>query len=467
MLPRKLTAALTLRSGAADYSTEQGRSDERHRRVLWSAVASIMAKVLSVLTALISVPLTLHYLGAERYGMWLTMSSLVAMLAFADLGVGNGLLNAVAQASGKDDRGGIKAYVSSGFLTLSGVAIVILLVFAAIYKVVEWPKVFNVKSVEAGAEAGPALAVFVVCFALAIPMGIVQRVQLGLQRGFLASLWQCLASVLGLLGVLLAIELKASLPWLVMAYVGTPLLAAMVNTVIYFGWTASAICPSWRSASVLASKRILKTGVLFLVLQIVVAVAYTSDGIIVAQLLGASAVADYAVPEKMFGVGSSILAMMLAPLWPAYGEALARGDHGWVRKTLKRSLYIGILASALVSSVLVLAGPRIMQLWVGGLMTPSLALLLGLGVWKVFETGGNALAVYLNGANVVGVQVVISIAMAITSVGLKLVLIPKLGVAGVPWATTIAFFVCAVIPYSFILPKLLARHHAPAVHGAD
>lgn len=455
-------AALALRPGIVDYSTEQGRADERHRRALLSALASMAAKVLSVLTALISVPLTLHYLGAERYGMWLTMSSLVAMLAFADLGVGNGLLNAVADANGKDDKTQIRAYVSSGFLALSGVAFFILIGFAAIYPLVEWPAVFNVKSIAASEESGPALAVFVICFAIAIPMSIVQRVQMGLQRGFLASLWQCAASLLGLLGVVLAIKLEASLPWLVLAYLGAPLMAGVVNSIVYFGWMQPDIRPAFGTSSMAASRRILKTGMLFLVLQVVVAVAYTSDGIIVAQLLGASAVAEYAVPEKMFGVGAAILAMMLAPLWPAYGEALARGDHAWVRGTLKKTLVIAVVASMLVSGMLILTGAQIMHFWVGDMMNPPLALLVGLGIWKVFETSGNALAVYLNGANVIGVQVVISVMMAICSVSLKLLLIPMMGIAGVPWATALAFFVCAVVPYYFILPKLLAEHKGAA-----
>ncbi len=104
---------LSLLLHSFDVSTAEGRAKERQRRVALSALASALAKVISVSTALISVPLTLHYLGAERYGMWMTMSSLVAMLGFADLGIGNGLLTSVASAHGRDDRAKIKAYVSS------------------------------------------------------------------------------------------------------------------------------------------------------------------------------------------------------------------------------------------------------------------------------------------------------------------------------------------------------------------
>ena len=79
-----------------DTATQEGRAKERHRRIVLSAIASAMAKIISITTALISVPLTLHYLGPERYGMWMTISSLAALLAFADLGIGNGMLNAIA-----------------------------------------------------------------------------------------------------------------------------------------------------------------------------------------------------------------------------------------------------------------------------------------------------------------------------------------------------------------------------------
>ena len=72
---------------------------------------------------------------------------------------------------------------------------------------------------------------------------------------------------------------------------------------------------------------------MFLVLQLGVSIFYGSDNIIITHLLGPDAVAGYAVPERMFSLISTLLAMALMPLWPAYAEAAARGDHSWVRRT--------------------------------------------------------------------------------------------------------------------------------------
>ena len=61
--------------------------------------------------------------------MWMAMSSLVAMLGFADLGIGNGLLNAISDAHGRDDRGDAARYVSSAFFSLVAISLVALVAF--------------------------------------------------------------------------------------------------------------------------------------------------------------------------------------------------------------------------------------------------------------------------------------------------------------------------------------------------
>jgi O-antigen/teichoic acid export membrane protein len=438
-----------------DTTTEAGRAQERHRRVALSALASALAKIISVSTALISVPLTLHYLGPERYGLWMTISSLVAILAFADLGIGNGILNVIAAAHGRDDRAAIKRYVSSGFYVLSAVAVGLLVLFAVAYRFVSWPALFNVKTTLAQQEVGPAVAVFFACFALAIPVAIVQRVQMGLQRGFLASLWQCVASVLGLVGVVIAIRHEAGLPWLVLAFMGAPLIASAVNSLLFFGRTEPALAPARAAVSKDAAWQLLRTGSLFLVLQVVAAVAYASDNFIIAHLLGVPAVADYAVPERMFSLITVVLAMVLAPLWPAYGEAIARGDAAWVRRTLRRSVTTAVALSAICAFSLVLLGPWLIEAWVGKAVMPSVVLLMAFAVWKTVEAGGNALAVFLNGAHVVKAQVVMAILTAGVALPLKIVLVKSVGVAGAVTATVVAYLVFTALPIYFLLPRIV------------
>ena len=441
-----------------DQGTPEGRANERHRRMALTAAASALAKMLTVGSALVSVPLTLGYLGRERFGMWMTISSLIAMLAFADFGIANGVLNTVSSAHGRDDDQAIRRAISSGFFLLSAIGATLLLAFAAIYAYVPWASFFNVTTPQAAAEAGPALAVFVCCFAANIPLALVQRAQIGLQKGFIASLWQCAGSICGLLGVLWAIHAQASLQGLVLAMAGVPVLSAILNSLHFFLRARPDLLPRRAHVSARQCQQLGATGSLFFVLQIVVAVAYSSDSFIIAQLKGAGAVADYAVPEKLFSLVPLIMTMVLMPLWPAYGEAIARGDIAWVRITLKRSITLAVASATILVVLLVLLAPQILRWWVGSAIVPPLLLLIAFGVWKVVEAAGNASAMFLNGSGVVRLQVWCAICTAVAAVSLKLTLVPLVGLSGVIWASIISYLICTALPIGLKLPALLRRH---------
>lgn len=449
---------LIIRLAAFDTSTEEGRSNERHRRILLTALAAIFSKIVSIGTVFISIPLTLHYLGAERFGLWMTISSVVALLSFADLGIGNGLLNAISEANGRDDLKAIRCYLSSALAILSGIAGLILLVFyIMIHPFVPWDDFFNVKSPLAIEEASAAIAVFVLCFALNIPAGIIQRVQLGLQMGFVSNLWQAAGSILGLISILVVIYFEMGLPWLVGGIAGAPIVAAFLNGLYFFSRVKPEIKPGFALICRSAMKKVAHTGLLFLVLQISISVAYASDNVVIARILGAEAVAQYAVPEKMFSVIPILLGMALAPLWPAYGEAMSRGDSQWIKKIFKKSLFLALSFSSISVIILIFSGHTLLSLWVGRDIHPPFLLLLGFGLWKVCEACGVALAMLLNGANIIRIQVILSSLFATISIFLKTLLIEKIGIAGAVWATVIAYTFIIILPYSFLFPRLLRR----------
>ncbi|MER9829155.1 hypothetical protein NKJ51_12310 [Mesorhizobium sp. M0134] len=412
-----------------------------------------MAKVVSVGSGLITVPLTIGYLGPELYGMWATIVSFIAILSFADLGLGNGVLSGVADAAGRDDLATARRYVSSGYLALTLIAGVFAVVFAITFPLVEWSSFFNVKTPLAMSEAAPAVAVFAACFICGIPLAVVQRVQLGMQRGFLAAAWQCVSGLLTLVGLLAAVFLEAPLPWLILVFAGVPVLVNALNSFTFYRNIGRAVAPSVRLASWIAGRRIARIGSLFFVLQVVVAVAYASDTFLVAHLVDASSVASYNVPERMFGMVSIVIGMALTPLWPAYGEAIARGDHGWVRQTLRRSLITAVPIAAAATIAIAIVGPYLLSLWVGDKIMIVPGLLWGFALWKTVETAANTFGAFLNGSNVIMQQVVISILTAIAALSLKLYLVPLYGVAIVPWSTAAAFLAFTILPYTIWLTR--------------
>jgi O-antigen/teichoic acid export membrane protein len=441
---------------AHDRATAEGRARERQRRAMLASGAAAMAKGVRVLTTFASVPLAIGYLGAERYGLWLTISSVAAFLTFADLGLGNGLLNAVSEADGRDDRDESARAVSSAFFMLLGVAVLFAVCGVIAYPLVAWDRVFNVTSPLAVAEAGPAVAVFVACFLVSVPLGIVERVQLGLQQGFANSLWEGLGSVIGLAGVVAAIRLRMTLPWLVFAMSGGPAIALLLNAWVLFWRQRPWLRPSASRYSRDAAGRMLRLGALFLVLQVVSATAFFSDNLVAAHVLGAAAVTQYAVPRRMFDAVAMVVGMYVTPLWPAYGEAITRGDVPWVRRTLVRSTAGVALFAFGCGVVLVTFGRPILHLWAGPLVTPPLSLLAGFGVFTVLASAGSAVAAFLNGIGRLRFQVVVAIVMGVAALTLKIALARSVGLSGIIWGTVVAYTVCAAIPIARYIPRLMA-----------
>jgi O-antigen/teichoic acid export membrane protein len=438
-------------------SGEHERGAERNRRALVTGGAATIARVVQMGTSLVTVPFTLRYLGNERFGLWMTISSVLAMAAFADFGVGNGVLNTVARAFGKDDVEGVRRAVSSGFAVLSSIAVLLLFSFFAVYRFVNWADFFRVVSTQARSEAGPALAVFATCFALNISMDVVQRVQLGLQQGYRYGLWQLAGSMAGLVGVLGGIRFHVSLPVLVVAIAGAPIFATTLNTVHFFGFVHPELRPRWKLVSREVISQIGRLGGLFFFLQVVVAVSFSADNFIIARTLGAVNVPEYSIPQRMFSVISMFVAMMVSPLWPAYGEALSRGHIGWVRRTLFRSLLLVFGGGCLASGTMLLLSRRLIFWWVGTHVSPPMFLLAGMAIWTVLECCGTTLAMFLNGASVMRFQIVTGSLFGIACLTTKIVMVRRFGIAAVPWSTAGTYLLFSAIPCVVFVHRFFRR----------
>jgi O-antigen/teichoic acid export membrane protein len=438
-----------------DTDTAEGRSKERYRRAALTALASGLAKGVTILTMLVSVPLTLYYLGTERYGMWMTISSLVMMMGFADLGLGLGLMNVINEAHGTEDRQAATSYVSSAFFMLLFIGTLLVAFFSLVYPYIPWPRLFNVKTAQASREAGPAMAVFFMCFAANLPLGIIQRVQRGYQEGFFNSIWESVGKILGLLGLLLVIYLRAGLLWLVLAVTGAPLVAALGNGAVLFGHNRPWLRPRWHSFSREAAGRIFHLGIYFFALQFAAAVIFQSHNFILAQTLGPEAVTQYAVPARLFMVLPLIMGFFLEPLWPAYGEAMARRETAWVKKTFYRSVLGAPLISLPITVVFVLCSPHLIKIWVGPKIEPGWPLLIGLGLWTIILVMGSACSMILNAANIFRFQIICFSLVCIVGISASITLIYIIGIPGVIYGTSLAYLIFFLIPAYFHISKLL------------
>lgn len=456
-----------LRFTAFETGTEEGRSQERHRHIAWTTVTAGASKAAAAAAMLISVPLTLGYLGPERFGLWMAVSAVIAMLGFADFGLGNGILNAVSHASGRNDYRSIHQSVSNGIVMLTAIGALILVVFLSIYQYVPWPTVFNVKTETAGIESGPVVLVLVVCFVATLPLGATQKIQLGLQQGYWGNLWEAVGSVIGLLGIVVAIRFEAGLPLIALSMAGAPLIFRAVNTLVFFGHQETALRPRFAHFDFGVIQRLVRTGFLFFVLQLAVIVGFQSDNIIIARILGVEAVAGYDVALKLSTLPAMFIGLVVVAQWPAYGEALTRGDSDWIRRTFIRTIRLSMLFAVPFALVLFTWGDTLIRVWAGPEVVPSTALITGMSIWSVLLMLGSVVAALLNGLHVVKFQAINALLMATANILLSIYLVGKIGVVGAIIGTISAYTIFSLLPSWYYIRRHIGVFSAASSRRAQ
>jgi O-antigen/teichoic acid export membrane protein len=421
-----------------------------------TTITSGIAKAIGILASLISVPLTYRYLGPERYGIWMVLISIITAMSFADLGIGNGLMNAVSEAYGKDDRRLAQEHVTSALALMLLIGFIFAVAGAVGYQLVPWPRLLNVKSPAAAAEGARAFLVLYASFVVNLPLGVIARAQAGLQKAYTAQIVNAAGSMLSLSAILVVVWLSGSLVWLVFAFVSTATAATLLNGWLLFRefpW----LLPARHAFSSAAARKIFDLGILFFVLQCAFVLSYTSDNVVIAQVLGVAAVAVYAVPQKLFSSISTVVSMAINPLWPAYGEAISRGDVAWVRRTFFASLFAILAFTIPVCIVLVLLGPFILRAAVGKSFHAPLGLLIVLAVWAVTWALTTAVTAFLNGAGVLKEQAGIVVIASICNLGLSIYLTIHLGVIGVCLGSILTQLFIISPAYFFLVRGLLRR----------
>lgn len=450
-------AALRWAPGTSQESHTHERSRERNRRALLGAGSGLLSRGLSAAVLLAAVPLVGHRFGSEGLGLWVLLVTGVALLGFVDLGLGNGLLNVLAPALGRRDHNLARRAVSSAFFCLLGLSAMVAVGYFTFARTLPWARILGVEGPRAG-DARMVVSLFVASVVVSMPLAVGQRVRAAYQESWAAGLTTAAGNLLSLVGLGVAAATHAAFPVFVLAGLGGVPLAYLVEDIWVFSRAHADLRPRLAQVEWALAIELARTGFLFFVLAVAGAVAYQSDTIVISHYLGANQVAPYAIPLRLFSIAPAVAAAVVMPLWPAYGEALARGDTGWVSTTVRRS-FVATGAIVIVPSLvlLVATGPvlRLLGKQVAG---APVTLFLGLAAWAVVSAASTTLGMFMNGARVVAPQIAAAAAMMTANLALSIAWVRPFGIAGPIWASVLTQVFLVLIPESMVAHRIWRRY---------
>jgi O-antigen/teichoic acid export membrane protein len=443
-LPRQLASVLKaylspqrLKTLFTRSSADPGR--ERYRRAGMTASTSYIGKALYILMGFVSVPLTVHYLGAERYGVWLTISSLCLWVALTDFGLaGTALVNVLSEAVGNDDREAARHYAASAFWALVTIALVIGTVFLAAFNSIPWRAVFHVSDATSIRELESTCALVMTLFVINLPLSLLGSLYNAHQEGYLANIWGATGAVVSLLGLIVVTRLHGGLPQLVVAIAGVPVFVVLANAYYVFVCRYPWLAPAPSAVRWSCIRRLLKLGGKYMIMQLASLGIYQSQAMIITQMLGPSQVVIFVVTYKVIALPVDLAYMGTVPFIAAFGEARARRDWNWVKGAYKNATFASIGLGLPLAVALALVAKPLILLWAGPSAVPDPHLVLWLFIYTAVGVCLMASGVLLTGVERLDPLALSIILCSIGCVVLGILFAPWWGLSGVAFAMAIS-----------------------------
>ncbi|HEY6213494.1 MAG TPA: MATE family efflux transporter, partial [Vicinamibacterales bacterium] len=396
---------------------------------------------LAIVSGIVLVPMTLAYIGARNWGLWLAGCEVLNYGGMLDLGVLSVLPWLFAEAHGRRDRAAMQRLVSHGLWLGIIVSLFVFGVMTVAWRVLPSRLFLTAADV---AVVGPPLALMVVLSTIYSPLGVFRAVLESQQdvtyvgtvtilKGLLAVILTVVLLVAGY--GLYALALAAALPSFAM--------------LIAFAIRARAIAPDLRPSLLRPTREELRplfaNGVGSWLSDVGWQMLNASTGIVITYLGNPGWVAVYACTSKLGG-----MSMNLAWVLPDSGQiGLAQlfGEGQPARRlrdVVGMMLKLHLLFAGIAAIGLLMFNPAFVTRWVGITMFHGIRLNAVLAVGVVLFSIVHGL---ITSAAVLGNRLQVGVVIFVNGLlqaALAVVLGHRLGLMGVPVAALVASAVTAL-----------------------
>ena len=406
---------------------------ERSVLVKKNVLLSFILQGLSVLCSFLLVPLTLNYLKADEYGVWLTLNSIITWINVCDIGIGMGLKNKLAEALAHEDYELGKRYVSVTYIVLTLIMAVFFAVFIIVNHFLDWCNILNIHSITSE-ELSIVVIVVVSFFCINFIIKTIGVILAADQRIAFSSLMGVIGSVISLLVIWILTKVtEPSLMKVACVFSAVPVAVMLGGSFILFRGRYSRIKPDRKLFDWASAKELVNLSITFFILQVAGIITFTTANIIITQTIGPEEVTVYNICFKYFNIITLAFNLVLGPMWPAYTNAYALGDLSWIKSGLKKSRLIWALLSG-AALIMLACSPIVYKIWIGDSVQIPFALSLVMAIYVIVGNWNNIFAQMLAGVGKIRLSIINSILNALVFIPLSIYMSRKLGVMGVTLA---------------------------------
>jgi O-antigen/teichoic acid export membrane protein len=430
--------------------------DPRVQGILRGSFTGLLSRGVTLLTSAITLPLTVRYLGAQEYGVWITISGSVAMLAVLDLGLASTLTNRIAEAGARGDEALGQRYYATAFWLTAAIALCLGLVLALVLPRVNWMYLFHLHDPQLALAAGQCVFIACISSLIALPLNLVTRVLGGYQQLHLANYFVMTNSILTLIAIGGGVLLRFSLVHLMLCYCVFTNLGLFALNLWFCFYRRPTLRPlPWKLRPRYA-RELFGEGTLFFVIQLCNIVVFNSDNLVITHYLGADKVTPYSVAWRLITYATLLQQLIMPAAWPALTDAYYRNDMDWLRATYRSITRKSIVAVTVFALAIGLFGRTLVHFWIGPAAVPDKSLMWLMAFWAVLVSVTSNQALLLTAVGKMRLETTVAVLAAVTNLALSIYLVQRLGAPGVIIATISSFLIIMVGPQEWEVRRVLA-----------
>lgn len=395
-------------------------------------------KILVALISLQLIPATLGYVESAQYGIWITLSSIVAWMIYFDMGLTHGFRNSFAEAKAKGDTKLANEYVSTSYALLTIIFLSLLVILLVANNWINWCSVLNVDEALEGTLHN-VFSVIIIFFSAQMVFNLISTLLLADQKPAISAMIITIGQLLSLIVIyILAIFTKGSLLHLAFALMGVPTLSLIIITIIFFKTKLKEYAPSLKKVNWKLSKNIIGLGSKFFIIQLSMLFVFQFSNIVLSRILGPDAVTEYNITYRYFSLIYIAMSVLFIPFWSAFTEAYTKGEQGWMKSTYQKLSKIWCLTIVLFAILLIIS-PFVYKYWLAGKIDINIGLSIAMGLNMIILSRANLYMTCINGTGKIFMQMLIYLIFALISIPMMFYFTKLWGYYGILIVTSMVY----------------------------
>ncbi len=318
----------------------------------------------SIATGILMVPLTLHYVGARPWGLWLATGELLGYAGMADLGVLGVLPWMIAEADGRQDRAAMRKFVGHGVWIGSAVSVAYASISALLWLVL--PSALRLSAPDRLLVLGP-FALLVALNAFSHPFRVFRATIGGLQDASFNGILS-IVHLLTTVGLTAALLVKGYGLFALAIGAGVPPFITFAASIVRLRMIAPDLMSGWQRPTVAEARLLLTNGSGVWLGALGWQLLAATNAIVITYLRHPEWVPIYNCTAKLSLMTTQLVWVLpdsaLVGLAQLYGER--KDDVARLRSVVLMLLRLHLLLAGAVACGLLAFNPSFVTRWVGG-----------------------------------------------------------------------------------------------------